>query len=44
MLQYQTFVFFACRFGGASRRLMRENGLAAQSAARQKEVRILCDF
>jgi len=32
------------KFGGALRRLVRENGLAAHGAARQKEVRILCDF
>jgi len=44
MLQYQTFIFFAERFGGALRRLVRENWLAAHGAARQKEVRILCDF
>jgi hypothetical protein len=44
MLQYQTFIFFAQRFGGAKHRLVWENGLAARGAARQKEVRILCDF
>jgi len=44
MLQYQTFRNFADRFGGALRRFVRENWLAARGAARQKEVRILCDF
>jgi len=44
MLQYQTFVFFACRFGGALRRHIRENWLAARGTARQTEVRIICGF
>jgi len=39
MLQYQTFVFLAERFGGALRRHIRENWLAARGAARQTEVR-----
>jgi len=38
MLQYQTFVFLAEHCGGALRRHIRENWLAARDAASQTEV------